>query len=76
MRIGLQENPGSVVGTVRTEMPRCLGAPGSVRQASQMWSAVLAPLVKILLPSMTKSSPSRTARVVSEARSVPAPGSV
>ena len=57
-------------------MPLCFGASGSVRAASQMWSAVLAPLVNTLLPSTTNSSPSRTALVRSDARSVPASGSV
>jgi hypothetical protein len=33
--IGVQENPGSAVSTMRMEIPRCLGAPVSVRQASQ-----------------------------------------
>ena len=44
--------------------------------ASQTKSAWSAPLVKILVPFTTKWSPSRTARVASEARSVPAPGSL
>jgi hypothetical protein len=34
--IGVQEKPGSPVSTMRMEMPRCFGAAGSVRQASQM----------------------------------------
>jgi hypothetical protein len=29
-------NPGSVVGTMKIVIPRCLGASGSVRAASQM----------------------------------------
>jgi hypothetical protein len=33
--IGVQENPGSVVSTMRMEMPLCLGASGAVRHASQ-----------------------------------------
>jgi hypothetical protein len=33
--IGVHEYPGSVVSTMRIEMPLCNGASGSVRQASQ-----------------------------------------
>jgi hypothetical protein len=73
--IGVHEKPGASVGTRIMEIPRCFLASGSVRQASQTQSASLAPLVKILVPLMTYSSPSRTARVCSDARSVPAEGS-
>ena len=34
--IGVQENPGDDVGTIRIEIPLCFGASGSVRTASQM----------------------------------------
>ena len=34
--IGVDEKPGSVVSTIRIEMPLCLSAVGFVRQASQM----------------------------------------
>jgi hypothetical protein len=54
----------------------CFGASGSVRQASQMKSASWPPVVNTFWPFTTYSSPSSTARVRSEARSVPAPGSV
>ena len=57
-------------------MPLCFGASGSVRQASQIQSASWPPVVKTFWPLMTYSSPSRTARVLSDARSVPAPGSL
>lgn len=52
-------------------MPRCGGASGSVRQASQIHSAFWALEVKIFWPSIRQESPSRTARVRREARSVP-----
>ena len=56
-------------------MPRCFGASGSVRTRQNIQSAICALLVQIFWPFTTKSSPSRTARVWSEARSLPAPGS-
>ena len=34
--MGVQEKPLVEVGTMMIEMPLCLGASGSVRQASQM----------------------------------------
>ena len=57
------------------EMPRCFGASGSVRTRMYMLSALWALLVQIFWPLITYSSPSRTARVWTEARSEPAPGS-
>ena len=46
-----------------------------MRQASQIQSAYWISDVHIFWPLMTHSSPSRTALVLSEARSVPEPGS-
>ena len=74
--IGVQRKPAASVGTISIEMPRCFGASGSVRQASQMKSAWLAPDVNTLLPLTIHVSPSSRADVRSDARSVPAPGSV
>lgn len=51
------------------------GASGLVRAASQPWVACSAPEAQIFEPLITYSSPSRTARVWSAARSEPAPGS-
>ena len=73
--IGRTEMPGVSIGTMKVEMPRCLGASGSVRQASQTWEAVSAALVQSFWPLMSQSSPSFTARVSRAARSVPALGS-
>ena len=56
-------------------MPRCFGASGSVRASMNIQSAYCAPEVQIFCPLITKSSPSRTARVCSDARSEPEPGS-
>ena len=47
-----------------------------MRAANQTKSAYWMALVKSFSPVMTHSSPSRSARVCSEARSVPAEGSV
>ena len=57
------------------EMPRCFGASGFVRTSANSESAWWAPEVQIFWPLMTYSSPSRLARVCSEPRSDPAPGS-
>ncbi len=67
--------PGRSMGTIIIEMPLCLGASGSVRTATQLWLAVCAPVFQIFCPLMTHSSPSRAARVLRLARSVPASGS-
>ena len=74
--IGTTRIPGVSIGTTNMEIPLCFATLGSVRVASQTKSASPARLVKIFEPLMTYSSPSRTARVVSEARSVPELGSV
>ena len=52
-------------------MPLCLGASGSVRTYSWHQSARWPSDVQIFWPLTTKSSPSRTARVRSDARSEP-----
>ena len=56
-------------------MPRCFGASGSVRTRQNIQSAYCAPEVQIFCPFTTKSSPTISARVRSEARSEPEPGS-
>ena len=53
--IGVHEKPGASVGTIRIEMPACFFASGSVRAASQMYSASLAWVVKIFWPLITHS---------------------
>jgi hypothetical protein len=68
--------PGLFVGTIRIEMPACFFESGSVRAASQMCVDTSASDVQIFWPWITHSSPSRTARVRSDARSVPAFGSL
>ena len=74
--IGLTSIPGVVMSISRKEMPCCcFAASGSVRTSAKIQSAWCALLVQIFEPFTTYSSPSRTARVLSEARSEPEPGS-
>ncbi len=56
-------------------MPRCLGTSNDVRASSMANAASRAPVVQTFWPLTTHSSPSRSARVVSPARSDPLPGS-
>ena len=57
-------------------MPSCFGASGSVRTSANIQSASRAFDVQIFWPFTTQVSPSSIARVRSEARSLPAPGSL
>ncbi len=57
-------------------MPLRLGTSGSVRASSTPKSDRCAQVVHTFCPVTTHSSPSRSARVASEARSEPAPGSL
>jgi len=63
------------MSTRKYVMPRCFGTSGSVRASRIPKSAWCAPEFHTFCPFTTHSSPSRTARVVSPARSEPAPGS-
>ena len=56
-------------------MPRCLGAAGSVRTRQNIQSAICAFEVHTFWPLTMNSSPTSSARVFSEARSEPEPGS-
>ena len=56
-------------------MPRCLGASGSVRTRQNIQSANCAFEVQTFWPLTTNSSPTSSARVLSDARSEPEPGS-
>ena len=57
-------------------MPSCFGASGSVRAIRIPNFENCASEVQIFCPLTTHSSPSRTARVPSDARSDPDPGSL
>jgi hypothetical protein len=77
---GRQVTPGRAVGISKTLIPLCLGASGSVRTNVRITSESCAPDVHTFWPLTTKWSPSEsvaaTARVLSDARSDPAPGSL
>ena len=68
--------PGASIGTTNMLMPACGGfAAGSVRAARNMyWPHQV--VVQIYWPVMTHASPSRTALVRSDTRSLPASGSL
>ena len=57
-------------------MPLRFGASGSLRVTTRRYGASAAPVMNCFDPLMTNSSPSRRARVRTEAASEPAPGSV
>ena len=75
IRMGRTSTPGVSIGHNRNVMPRCLATVGSVRASTKIQLALVANDVQIFCPSITHSSPSSTARVVSPARSEPAFGS-
>ena len=74
--IGRISMPGASIGQMKYEMPSCFGASGSVRAMRMPNFENWASEVQIFWPVTTHSSPSRTARVVSDARSEPDPGSL
>ena len=73
--MGRTVTPGLVMSMSRKEMPCCFFAAGSVRTRQKIQSAYWANVVQVFCPLTTYSSPSRTAEVFSEARSLPASGS-
>ena len=73
--IGLVETPALSMSNRTKLMPSCLGALGSVRTRQKIQSALSAYEVQIFEPLTTKWSPLSSARVCSEARSEPEPGS-
>ena len=68
--------PGVDMSTSTNVMPRCFGASGSVRTRRNPQSHNWAALFHTFCPVTMNSSPSRRARVPSEARSEPEPGSL
>ena len=74
--IGRMSMPGVSIGQMKYEMPLCFGASGLVRAMRMPNFENCAPDVHTFWPFTTHSSPSRTARVVSDAKSLPAPGSL
>ncbi len=68
-------SPGVSMGTTIRLKP-CEPPPGSVRHRVTTIDATLTLVIQALLPRMTHSPPTRSARVCAAARSEPAPGSV
>ena len=67
--------PSWSMGISRNDSPWWRDEPGSVRAMTKIQSESWAHDVHTFWPSTTHSSPSRTARVLTAARSEPAPGS-
>ena len=68
--------PGVSIGRMNIVRPLCLGTSGLVRVSRMIHLASWAIVVHIFAPLITHSSPSRTARVVSDATSEPTSGSL
>ena len=64
------------MSTTKYVIPLWASASGSVRARRMPYCATWASVVHTFWPFTTNSSPSRSARVVSDARSLPAPGSL
>src|SRR5271166_1653678 len=73
--IGLVDTPVLSMSNRMKLIPSCLGAFGSVRTRQKIQSALSAYVVQIFEPLTMKLSPCNSARVCSDARSEPAPGS-
>ncbi len=67
--------PGVDMSTRKQVMPSCLGAAGLVRARQMPQSASLAMVVHTFWPVSDQPPSTRSARVASDARSEPAPGS-
>ena len=74
-RSGRTSIPGRSIGHRKNEMPSCLRASGSVRAIRMPQLLTRPPEHHTFWPLTTKRSPSRSARVASDPRSLPAPGS-
>ena len=74
--MGRVERPDVFMGTRKKLMPFCLAACGSVRASTKIQLASVPSVVHVFWPFSTHSSPSRTALVLSAARSEPAFGSL
>jgi hypothetical protein len=75
-RSGRTSMPGCRIGSTKQVMPRCLGTLASVRASSSPKSALAAPVDQTFCPVTSHPSATGSARVVSPARSEPAPGSL
>ena len=68
--------PGVFMSTMKQVMPSCFGASGSVRARQMPQSAMCAIVVQTFWPVSDQPPSARTARMASDARSEPAPGSL
>ncbi len=76
VRKGFTVMPGVFMSQRRKLMPLCFLAAGSVRTSMKIQSAYWAYVVHVFCPVTTKWPwPSSSARILSEARSLPALGS-
>ena len=76
MMIGRTVTPGDFMSISRKEMPVC-GLPSvEVRTRQKIQSPYCASVVQVFWPLTMYLSPLRSARVFSEARSEPEPGSL
>ena len=76
-RLRPRMKPGMSASTTSSDRPlRRLSGSFEVRATTITRSALMPPVMKVLLPLRIQSSPSRTAVVVTPARSEPMPGSV
>ena len=72
---GRTSTPGACMSMANIVSPACLGTSGSVRARQRPQRAHMPRLVQTFWPEKTHSSPSRSARVPTLARSEPASGS-
>ena len=75
-RSGRTSTPGWCIGSAKYDSPRCFGTSQFVRATRMPKSAWWADVFQTFCPLTIQRSPSRTAVVVSPARSDPAPGSL
>ena len=75
-RSGRTSMPAVFMSSMKKEIPSCLGASGSVRARRIPQSARSAIEVQTFWPLTSQPPSIRSARVVSDARSEPAPGSL
>ena len=75
-RSGRTSTPGASIGIASIEMPLCGGASGSVRTSAMPQFANVAYVDHTFWPVTTYTPPRFSARVVSDARSLPASGSL
>ena len=74
-RSGRASTPSACMSMSSIEMPACRDSSCDVRTIAKIQSPCVALVVQTFCPLTTQESPSSSARVLSAARSLPAPGS-